>query len=1283
MTATTSQRLKPYVPRLVIEWAEEAPEARHRRLEGTLAFVDISGFTAMCERLARKGKVGAEEVNDVLDLCFTHLLSVAYDFDGGVIKWGGDAVLLLFSGDDHAARACRAAVGMRRALRQFLRFRTSAGYVALRMSVGVHSGEFDFFLVGGSHRELIVTGPAATETVSMESIATAGEIAISPTTAAFLPSDVIGERKGEAFLLKGEPESPIVRAKPVEGIADEDLAPFVPVDIREHLLAGGGETEHRHVTVAFLQFKGTNAMLAAAGPDATAEALDQMIRTVQEATLAYGVSFHETDIDADGGKVLLVAGAPRSSGHDEERMLRTLRRIAETSLDLPIRIGVNSGDVFCGDFGPPYRRSYSIKGDAVNLAARIMGKAELRQVLATEPVLAKSETEFDVIPLEPFMVKGKKHPVHAFAVGGIVGPKQAPEQTALPLVGRELEMTILTEAMEFARSEGGRLVEVVAEPGMGKSRILEELRTRAGDAPILGATCDPYEASTPYHPFRALLRDAYGIPADATAVEGGRLLAQRVQEAAPGLLPWLPLLAVPLDVEVLPTAEAEQLELEFKKAKLEEATASLLRILFPGPTLLSFEDIHWMDGSSSDLLHHIVSTLEETRWLVCVTRRDQNTGFVALEGAATVTVRLAPLSAEDAAALATAASEASPLAPHALVALAERSGGNPLFLQELVSASHGAEAGEALPDSVEALLAAQIDRLSGPDRSLLRSAAVLGTAFPLDLLEEMLEDRASAIRDPDTWLRLADYLLLSDGGLRFRHALIRDAAYEGLPYRRREQLHEKVGTTIERANGPASDEQAEILSMHFFHAHVNDKAWRYSRLAGERARSKFANIEAAGFYRRALSAGRGLPDLAKPEMADVFRSLGDVSDRAGQYGDAAAAYRSARKLLTGDRLAEAELLLKEGIIRDRSGRYTQALGWYRRGLTTLDPVDSDNAADSARAQLAVWYAAARRQQGKLKEAIKWCLRAIEHAQTGGNKEALAHAYRLLDWIYTELGSPERASYRGLALPLYEELGDLGGQADVLNQLGMDSYFEGRWSEAIDYYHRGEEVAEKTGDAVTAAHGTNNIAEILSDQGHLDAAEPLFQQAYRVWRAARFSLGVPFAISNLGRLAARAGRFEEAHERLAEAATQFRDIGAEGQALEAEARIAEAYLLAGHADQALELATRTLQLATALGGLTVLRAMLHRLRGWALMPDDTAAARRALEESLALGRSVQADFEVAQTLVALAEIEGQPDAGEHEKEGRSILDRLEVVSLPEIPLPWASRRKDRAAGIRTA
>src|SRR5438093_3595838 len=132
-----SELLKPYVPRLLIDWLRVTPSARHREVEGSLAFVDISGFTNMTERLARKGRVGSEEINDTLDLCFTELLSVAYDYGAGLVKWGGDAVLLLFEGLEHPARACRAAEEMQRTLRRLGRPRTSAGLVTLRMSVGI------------------------------------------------------------------------------------------------------------------------------------------------------------------------------------------------------------------------------------------------------------------------------------------------------------------------------------------------------------------------------------------------------------------------------------------------------------------------------------------------------------------------------------------------------------------------------------------------------------------------------------------------------------------------------------------------------------------------------------------------------------------------------------------------------------------------------------------------------------------------------------------------------------------------------------------------------------------------------------------------------------------------------------------------------------------------------------------------------------------------------------------------------------------------------------------
>ena len=172
--------LRPYVPRLVVDWLRADPTQLHREVEATLVFVDISGFTALTERLARKGKVGAELMRDTLDGVFTALLDEAYDWGAGLLKWGGDALLLMFDGPDHALRAARAAWEMQGTIDRVGRLHLSGGTIVLRMSVGIGTGSFHFFMTGSVHRELLIAGPAMTETLSMEAIADAGEIGISP-----------------------------------------------------------------------------------------------------------------------------------------------------------------------------------------------------------------------------------------------------------------------------------------------------------------------------------------------------------------------------------------------------------------------------------------------------------------------------------------------------------------------------------------------------------------------------------------------------------------------------------------------------------------------------------------------------------------------------------------------------------------------------------------------------------------------------------------------------------------------------------------------------------------------------------------------------------------------------------------------------------------------------------------------------------------------------------------------------------------------------------------------
>jgi class 3 adenylate cyclase/tetratricopeptide (TPR) repeat protein len=1262
-----SQAFEPYLPQLLIDWLAESPAARHRELEGSMAFVDISGFTRLSERLARRGKLGAEELTEAIGACFTRLLAVAGANGGGLLKFGGDALLLWFSGDDHPARASRGAVGMRRALREFGGIQTPGGRTSLRMSVGVHSGAFHFFLVGSSHRELIVTGPAATEMVAMETTAAAGEIVISPTTAAQLPPRVLGRAKAPGVLLSREPRGLPLEAATRPRTIVARLGECVPTAVRAHLTSGSEEPEHRRVVVAFLRFEGTDEMIVRSGPETAASALHGLVRAVQEAVDGREVAFLGTDIDRDGGKIILASGAPVTTGEDEDRVLLALRQVLDADPPLSVRIGVNRGRVFAGDIGPPYRRTYTVMGDAVNLGARLMAAAEPGQILTTKEVLDHCRARFDSTALEPLQVKGKARPVQAHRVGPVIGSRETRAEVSVPLVGREKEMAVLTAALASTRDGRGGVVEVVGDAGIGKSRLLEELRGHAEGAIVLGTICELYESSTPYFPFHTLLRSALGIEA---ADERGVLTGLRdvVRGEAPEVAPWLQLVGVVLGTEMPPTPEIEQLEEEFRRPRLEQAVLQLLTARLTRPTLMTFEDVHWMDEASADLLTRLVEAASRLPWLICVTRRDVDTGFVA-HPKETV-LRPEPLNASQSTALIDAASEETPLAPHDITALAQRSGGNPLFLRELLAvAREGGHGIQELPDSVEAAITARIDRLPSRERTVLRRAAVLGSTFTRDLLGAVFEDAPRP--DDSTWDGLAQFIDRdASGTFRFRHDLIRDAAYDGLPFRLRRDLHARVAETIERAAYPNLHDEAELLALHYFEAGRYDAAWLNARLAAKRAETIYANVDAAAFYERALAAARHVPEIPRELRSELHEALGDVRERLGEYAKAEAAYRAARRMVGGEPVAEARLLLKQGWIPDRSGRFTEALRWFTRGLRRLEGVGGEDAAKQ-RAQLRVWYAAVRQAQGRHADAIRWCRSAIEEATAAGEREALAHAYYLLDWALVDLGRREEATHSEAALGIYDELGDLGGQATVLNNMAGLAYWEGRWDECLERYGLAREAWTKTGDQVNAAVATAGTAEILLEQGRLDEAERASREALRVWQAAGHRWGMAYATLLLGRMADRAGNPGRARPLLEQARAWFSQVGAADLVLETDARRAEGFVLEGKGAEALGLVSELLKGARS-GGSATHGPLLHRVRGYALMQvGDLQGAGDALELSLRLARAGDAGHEAAATLQASAElirIRGLPPPPELARESRELFTRLGVVAVPTVPLP---------------
>jgi class 3 adenylate cyclase/tetratricopeptide (TPR) repeat protein len=1262
-----SERLKPYVPRLVVDWLRSGSQDTYREVEGSLAFVDISGFTQLTERLARKGKVGAEEMSNTLNTTFAALLDVAYADGAGLVKWGGDAVLLLFDGPDHAARACRAAYRMRATMREVGRLQTTAGRVTLRMSVGIHSGTFHFFLVGDPsyHRELIVSGPAASTTAVMEATADAGEIGISPQTAALLDPRCVGKPKGDALLLRAEPVAPSVGIPPVKDVHDLDLASALPVAIREHLLAQPGEAEHRTIAVAFVQFSGTDTLLERAGPVALASALDAVVRNVQTATAAHGVTFFESDINRDGGKIMLTAGAPVSHGHEEDRMLRAARLILDRIGELPLRIGVNRGPVFSGDFGPFFRRTHSVKGDAINLAARVMGKAASGQLLATTAVVERAQTDFETEALPPFRVKGKSQPVDAVSVGLLAGAKQA-DRARSPLVGRDAEMAVLDAALDAARRRQGRLVTLLGEPGIGKSRLVEELSRHAADVPVLVTACQEYEASTPYFPFRSLLRDLLGLSPTTTPQQAIQRLVHRVEANAPDLLPWLPLLGTPLNVRMEDTPETARLDLRFRKARVEEVTGQFLSLALPTATLLVFDDVHLMDDASCDLLAHLVGNVSHQPWLILTTARDEPTGYRPSPGQATA-VRPGPLDPSAALSLVGASTSENPLPPHEMQQLAHRAGGNPFFLQGLVAAALTNRSIDGLPESVEELITSQIDRLPPSERTVLRYASVLGFSFTEDQLRGMLTGEpipASA----HTLRRLSHFLEPEGHGrFRFKHDLIRDAAYEGLPFQRRRTLHGRVGETLESTAHDPLD-VAEVLSLHFFQAGRFDRAWHYSRIAGERARDKFAFVEAAQLLERAVAAARGVPDLDPRELAAAYEALGDSWFRVGVFAEARSAFRAARLRVRDDPARRTDLLRKEAEVEQRLNRLPQSLRTLTRAMSQIADA-RDPALVAERSRLAGLYAVVRQNQGHYRDSIGWGRRAEADALAAGDRRALADAYEALHGSSSMLGVEQEQPYGELALALYEELGDQAAQSTALNNLAVLAWLEGRGRDALPMFERAEAAAVEAGDTLGAASSRFNVGDVLLRQGRLAEARAILADLLPVFRSLGAEDFHATTLRALGLVQVHHGELASGQGMLVRAREALELLGLSAEVTETDAALAEALLTAGSPAAAATVAEAAVQRAESLGA-GYLLPTLHRLRGAALLDSGRVdAAEECLDRALRACES-QGQIERGFILAELARVATAREDGNRALElaGSSelALAALGFVGSPRYP-----------------
>ena len=597
-----------------------------------------------------------------------------------------------------------------------------------------------------------------------------------------------------------------------------------------------------------------------------------------------------------------------------------------------------------------------------------------------------------------------------------------------------------------------------------------------------------------------------------------------------------------------------------------------------------------------------------------------------------------------------------PLPPRMLEVVAERSGGNPQFLRDLLR-SAAQDGAEHLPESIEAAAAARLDHLPPADRALVRRAAVLGRAFDPALITLVLDEDAQP-PDAATWARLHRYVE-PDGEwfLRFRRQVVWEAAYAGLPFRIRRRLHLRAGLELERRRGDDA-----VLALHFERAGDHERAFRYARRAADAALRDLAPAEASVAYRRALEAGRMLGVPAGTRSA-LWEALGDAHAQLGELAAGHHAFAAARRLAADEPVRRAQLMLRHAELSVEAGRIRPGVRWALRGLRTLDAVE-DREAAAARVRLTAMLATLRQRQGRAAEAIALCRAAIPAAEAAGENRALAHACYVLDWALVESGRAAEAGFSDRALAIYRRLGDVGREAAVLNNAGGFAYRDGRWKDAMNLYVKGAEASARSGNSANAAFGDCNVGELLSDQGHWEEAEMLLGRARQVWRGTGYEWGVAYATAQLGRLAARSGHAGQALTRLLDALARFRELGVEGDVQFAEALLAEAAAFAGDGETARATADRLL----ADGDVGLLEPLLHRVKAISLAQrGDVEGATVELQAALDAARAQEQDYETLVALDALAALTRVATGAARRAE---LAARLGVARLASPPLATA-------------
>jgi class 3 adenylate cyclase/tetratricopeptide (TPR) repeat protein len=944
---------------------------------------------------------------------------------------------------------------------------------------------------------------------------------------------------------------------------------YTPKHLAEKILISRSALteERKQVTVLFVDVVGSTAIAEKLDPEEMHRILDQAFELILKEIHEYEGTV--TQFLGDG--LMALFGAPVAHEDHAVRAVHAalgIQRAAseygtrlrdQRGIEFKIRIGLNTGLVVVGAIGNDLRMDYTAIGDTTNLAARMQQHAAPATVLLAKPTYRLISGYFETRPVGPLNVKGKSEPIQAYEVLGARRGRTrldlAAERGLTPYFGRDRELHALSECFEKVKAGRGQVVFIVGEPGIGKSRLLFEFRRRLGEeATWLEGHCISFGRSIAFYPLIDLLKRNFGVEESDTEetivskIERGVLLIS--EELRPTLRYIRYLLSVdPGDAAVL------SMDPQLRRGEIFEALRRLLlRAAELRPQVVVFEDLHWMDKATEESLQLIADSIAASRVLLILTYRpDYHQPF----GERTYHARIAPdnLSTEASIQMAHAMLAAEKIPEEVKELIVKKAEGNPFFVEEVVKSLQEigvlqrVEDGFVLarrldsifvPDTIQDVIMARIDRLDEAPKKTLQLASVIGREFTrrlLDRLGDLQERHDELLKTLKAIELIHEKSIYPELAYMFKHALTHEVAYNSLLVQRRKELHGFIARAIEELYADRLGEHYEVLAYHFSRAEECEQALEYSLKAAEKATQAFATREAVALYDQALKATEMLGDAAERRTLMAIHQAKSnlyfvLSDFEQSRAEGERLLDLARQ--SGDRVSEGAALAGMGFASLWAHSFDRALDYSREAIEVAAATDAKPVLAGAHFVTGFVYGVTARldragpeleqalkishEAGDvLHESLSLCFIGLATNWAGDYVEAsrflseglriARHNNLLVPLLYGlfmhgvtltgkgDYGAALSTFEEGLALS--EKVGDEVQRHRMLNCLGWLHMECGDLDRAIDLNRRGAEGARKRADPETIANPEINLGDIFLEKGDLTLAHEFLDGVYRL------------------------------------------------------------------------------------------------------------------------------------------------------------------------------------------